>query len=59
MIDREVKCAMGSLLKPKFSKRVSYSLEQGKFSLIDLTKEFASGSVEQARGMHWIYANKE
>lgn len=62
MIEKEIKGAMGSLLnqmKPIFSKRVSYFLEQGEFSLLNLNKKFASGSVEKAHGMHWIYANKE
>mmetsp|Transcript_16731 Transcript_16731/g.22566 ORF Transcript_16731/g.22566 Transcript_16731/m.22566 type:complete len:197 (-) Transcript_16731:804-1394(-) len=62
MIDKEVKSAMGSLLnqmKPIFSKRVSYSLEHCEFSFFNLNQKFASGKVEQARGMHWIYANKE
>ena len=30
-----------------------------EFSFFNLNKKFASGKVEQARGMHWFYANKE
>ena len=62
MIEKEVKSAMGSLLnqmKPIFSKRVSYSLSHCEFSFFNLNKKFASGKVEQARGIHQIYANKE
>jgi len=62
MIDREVKGSMGSLLnqmKPIFVKRVSYSVDQCEFSFFNLNTKFASGTVEQLRGMHWIYANKE
>jgi len=63
MIDREVKGSMGSLLnqmKPIFVKRVSYSVDQCEFSFFNnYTTKFASGTVEQLKGMHWIYANKE
>ena len=53
---------MGGLLnqmKPIFAKRVSYSVKECKFSFYNMNTLFASGNVEQARGMHQIYANKE
>lgn len=62
LIDKEVKSAMGGLLtqmKPIFVKRVAYSMDSCEFSFFNLSKKFASGKVEQARGMHWFYANKE
>lgn len=46
-------------MKPIFVKRVSYSVELCEFSFFNLNTKFASGHIEQARGMHWIYANKE
>ena len=46
-------------MKPIFSKRVTYSLEHCEFSFRNLNKKFASGKVQQARGMHHFYANKE
>ena len=30
-----------------------------EFSFFNMNKKFASGQVEQARGTHWFYANKE
>lgn len=62
LIDKEVKSGMVGIftqMKPIFVKRVSYSFDQCKFSFYNLSKKFASGIVEQARGMHWFYANKE
>ena len=53
---------MGGLLnqmKPIFAKRVSYSVKECTFSFYNMNILFASGTVEQARGMHQIYANKE
>ena len=46
-------------MKPIFVKRVSYSFDCCEFSFFNLNKKFASGKVEQARGMHHFYANKE
>ena len=44
MIDKEVKSMMGSFMnqmKPIFSKRVSYSVDQLEFRFFNLDKEFA------------------